>query len=430
MRRKYLSLLISLSLLFSVAIFIIYGSNNTTATETQEIVKFAIFSDWHLRNTSRAEIPNLTTNVQIAQEFLNDAQNNSVDFIVVLGDFVDSQNDAATDWSNESEMIWRINKAKQVLEGNTTIPIYYVIGNHENKMPQTWNMTRIYNTINSSWYNDNDTWYYFDLKGYRFIVLNTCWSNTDGTIDTNDHQVPGEEIQWLSDLLNNSDMPVIVFMHCPLTGGDGTAYDSVQNASQVIDLLNNYPYFVAGFFGHSHHNDNWDRLLEQDDAYGNKYYHTPSPHEWMEDTTQHVWSIVEINPYNKTMIFRAGSGVTNPAGYQTEWFQIVDFLCSNYNLKPNILSCCGHLPGNNISIPAGTSLNLSFNWGNISNPVYYKIWVYSADNSFNYTVTINHSDFLAGDHIEYIWGSKGEPALPPGNYTIRVKCIYKIGVVT
>ena len=99
-------------------------------------------------------------------------------------------------------------------------------------------------------------------------------------------------------------------------------------------------------------------------------------------------------------------------------------------IKPRLISCAGYpCNGSSISIPAGTPINLSFDWGNITDPVYYKIWIHSSDGSFNYTVTINHSEFLAGDHIEYVWGSKGEPALPPGRYTIRVKCIYRVGGV-
>ncbi|HEC82417.1 MAG TPA: hypothetical protein ENI53_00845 [Thermoplasmatales archaeon] len=73
-----------------------------------------------------------------------------------------------------------------------------------------------------------------------------------------------------------------------------------------------------------------------------------------------------------------------------------------------------------------TAPTFSWDWGNITNPVSYKLWVYSIDGSFNYTVeNISHSDFVVGDHIEYTWGTKGEPALPRGKeYRWRVKCVY------
>lgn len=112
------------------------------------------------------------------------------------------------------------------------------------------------------------------------------------------------------------------------------------------------------------------------------------------------------------------------------YIQNISLNTENITNKPRILSCYGHSPVSNISVPFGTPLNLSFDWGYIPNPYQYKIWIRSLDGSFNYTTTINHSDYLAGDHIEYIWGSNNEPQLPPNNYIIRVKCIYKVGVMT
>lgn len=78
-------------------------------------------------------------------------------------------------------------------------------------------------------------------------------------------------------------------------------------------------HLAAGFFGHCHHADEWDRMRTQADDHGNLYYHVTAPHQWMGDVTQVPWAVVEIT--GDTLRFSVGSGVDQPAGYQTEWLQ-------------------------------------------------------------------------------------------------------------
>jgi len=100
------------------------------------------------------------------------------------------------------------------------------------------------------------------------------------------------------------------------------------------------------------------------------------------------------------------------------------------DIKPQLLCVNNHSFDTNPVINDVTP-TFSWSWNNITFPVSYDIWVYSTDGDFNYTITnVSHADYLAGDHIEYTWGSKGEPPLLPGKeYHIRVKCRYKIGVI-
>jgi len=90
--------------------------------------------------------------------------------------------------------------------------------------------------------------------------------------------------------------------------------------------------------------------------------------------------------------------------------------------KPRLLFCNSQPYDSN---PSFTDSNITFTWtwDSIS-PVSWKLWVYSTDGSFNYTVNISHSQYARDEYIEYTWGSQGEPALPPGQYRWRVKCIY------
>lgn len=149
-----------------------------------------------------------------------------------------------------------------------------------------------------------DTWYFRDIKGYRFIFLNTSYPNEGLS-----HRIPAQEVTWLRGVLESSDKPVFVFMHVPVSDGAGITYDVAVNQQQIIELLAKHDSFVVGFFGHSHHSDKWDGLRKQLDHAGNIYFHIPAPHEWLGDRSSHPWVIVTIKPGEDEFSIEVGTGV-------------------------------------------------------------------------------------------------------------------------
>ena len=74
-------------------------------------------------------------------------------------------------------------------------------------------------------------------------------------------------------------------------------------------MLANDDSFVAGFFGHTHHSDEWDGLRRQVDGYGNIYFHITAPHEWMGNRSGHPWVVVSIDPSESKVSVETGTGI-------------------------------------------------------------------------------------------------------------------------
>ena len=276
-------------------------------------VSFALISDVHLRESSRQEITDEDGTRSILQEFIQ-SMNHDIrpDFIVQLGDFNDGCLTNCSDVVSDDTIIGRLQRAESYTQSKTDIPWFDVIGNHEYRsgynadrsvIPNK-DFSAIYKAINKDWSKLEDTWYYRDIKGYRFIFLNTAFPYRGPS-----HMIPLEEIDWLRKLLESTDKPTFVFMHVPISGGRGKAYDHAINREQVAALLANSNSFVLGFFGHSHHSDKWDGLRKQLDVAGNVYFHIPAPHEWMGDSTKNPWVIVTIDPGKDQISIAARKGI-------------------------------------------------------------------------------------------------------------------------
>ncbi len=283
-------------------------------------VSFALISDVHLRESPRKEITDEDGTRSILQEFLQ-SMNNDIrpDFIVQLGDFNDGCLANCSDVVSDDTIIGRLQRAESYTQRKTDIPWFDVIGNHEYSsgydadrgvIPNK-DFSAIYKAIDRDWSKLEDTWYYRDIKGYRFIFLNTAFPYQGAS-----HLIPLGEIGWLKELLESTDKPTFVFMHVGISGGTGSAYDLAVNREQVAGLLANSESFVLGFFGHSHHSDKWDGLRKQSDQAGNIYFHVPAPHEWMGNNSSHPWVVVTIDPGRDQITVEAGAAVVRSEGLE------------------------------------------------------------------------------------------------------------------
>ena len=294
-------------------------------------VTFALISDVHLRESPREEITDEQGTRTILQEFMN-SMNNDIrpDFIVQLGDFNDgwptSCNTPASCNAIVSDdlIIDRLRRAENYTEDATDITWFDVIGNHEYKsgynadfsVNNNKDFSAIYKAINKDWSKLEDTWFYRDIKGYRFIFLNTAFP-----YEGNSHMIPPEEVNWLREVLKSSSNPTFVFMHVPISDGSGSDYDLAINQEKITHLLANDDSFVLGFFGHSHHSDKWDGLRKQLDGSENIFFHIPAPHEWMGDSSKHPWVVVTIEPGEDQITVEVGTGVK-----RSELSEFVHFL--------------------------------------------------------------------------------------------------------
>lgn len=283
-------------------------------------IRFALISDIHIRETSRKEITEENKTRAILETFMM-SMNTEVkpDFIVQLGDLNDGCRATCAQTTDDDQIVARLRRAQAYTEDQTDITWFDVIGNHEYasayngdlSVIENKDFSDIYRAINEDWSSLEDTWYFRDIKGYRFIFLNTSYPNRGLS-----HRIPEAQLVWLRDLLDSSDKPVFVFMHVPVSKGAGGTYDVAVNQEQVIEMLVNHEPFVVGFFGHSHHSDKWDGLRKQLDHAGNTYFHIPAPHEWMGDRSSHPWAIVDVEPAKDGIRVEVGTGVDRSEAFQ------------------------------------------------------------------------------------------------------------------
>jgi hypothetical protein len=276
-------------------------------------IRFALISDIHIRETSRKEITAEQQTRAILESFMT-SMNTEVkpDFIVQLGDLNDGCLASCADPASSDLIVDRLRRAQSYTEDQTDITWFDVIGNHEYasgynadlSVVENKDFSDIYRAINENWSSLEDTWYFRDIKGYRFVFLNTAYPNEGLS-----HRIPMQEVDWLREVLESSDMPVFVFMHVPVSKGAGNTYDVAVNQEKIIELLAQHDSFVVGFFGHSHHSDSWDGLRKQLDHAGNTYFHIPAPHEWLGDRSSHPWVIVSIEPGKDELKVEVGTGV-------------------------------------------------------------------------------------------------------------------------
>ncbi len=276
-------------------------------------ISFALISDIHIRETSRKEITEEKQTRAILESFMT-SMNTEVkpDFIVQLGDLSDGCLETCADLVSNEQTVDRLLRAQKYTEDETDIPWFDVIGNHEYasgynadlSVIENKDFSDIYQAINENWTSLEDTWYFRDIKGYRFIFLNTAFPNQGLS-----HRIPAQQVTWLRGVLESSDKPAFVFMHVPVSDGAGITYDVAVNQQQIIELLANHDPFIVGFFGHSHHSDKWDGLRKQLDHAGNTYFHIPAPHEWLGDRSGHPWVIVSVEPAEDGFSVEVGTGV-------------------------------------------------------------------------------------------------------------------------
>ena len=137
-----------------------------------------------------------------------------------------------------------------------TVPLYSVIGNHEiGNDPAYLDLMKDYYT----YVTDHPEYYYKDINGVRLIFLSCIYStNASDTYLTFDElgetdvagYVGATQLAWLSDLLDNTTLPVVVFSH----------YDLAE--AYATDVINELVAFEVGggdviacFAGHRHDND-------------------------------------------------------------------------------------------------------------------------------------------------------------------------------
>ncbi len=211
---------------------------NPNITLTQNLtdgdLKFLVVTDIHTNiiHDSDRRIEEIATRLETTE----------VDFVIQLGDFVEIQDD------KNAEIVSSVN--------NLHPNVFHVLGNHD--MDQGTKLATMKHWGMAANY------YYFDVKGYRMIVLDCNYfldeagnpihykngnyyanAPTRGTL-------PAEQQAWLKETVATAPNKVIIFSHQSIEN-EGSMANGAQVHELLVDLNEaNGNKIVAAFNGHDH----------------------------------------------------------------------------------------------------------------------------------------------------------------------------------
>lgn len=208
-------------------------------------MKFAILTDIHLgpEGNYKGVLKEINKDVKtFLDDFVTEMNNNvRPDFIVVLGDLVEDDNEI-----NDKNNIDYIVKLLTRLE----CPVYYVAGNHDLKNISELELAKLF--------NQKRLYYSFDSGSFHFIVLFSRVAE-DRTI-----WIPDEQKEWLKQDLDKTDKKSIVFVHHGLADQDltgnpwfeGRPEDClIANRKEIRNIFSISNKVIAAFNSHLH----WDK---------------------------------------------------------------------------------------------------------------------------------------------------------------------------
>ena len=178
------------------------------------------------------------------EDFIEKMNNDFMpDFVVDGGDFTDGKDERSKETFLDYQKLYETVQA----------PHHYVLGNHE--------MRGI--TVDEwlEFVDYESAYYFFDMKGYRFIVLDgNHRPNPDGSIEhtsRNNYYYPGlidrEQLAWLKETLAgavDSGLASIVFVHQPPIGIDSRDIEKLFYNGKELQEIFSKNNVQAVFSGH------------------------------------------------------------------------------------------------------------------------------------------------------------------------------------
>ena len=265
-------------------------------------LKFLVVADVHYRP---GVFPH--DNVEWLDRILERAKDEQVDFCLQLGDFVHA---ARRDKAFLSHWL------------DFSIPTYSVLGNHDDdggphaETLEAFHLTRGY--------------YSFDVKGVRFVVLDTNYACLEGRfvhygteLGRPSWKIPRgcgmrlhpDELPWLEDQLFQASGPCVVCAHRRLNGEDSDA-KAVQSILAQVNAR--YPGRVGLVLNGHHH---CDQLIRKD---GISWYTVNSPN--------HCWVPIRHKAYPVEDVKR-WKEIDHIVAYDTPVSAVLTKTASGYDVK-------------------------------------------------------------------------------------------------
>lgn len=218
----------------------------------ETIARFGVITDIHHTNKADTGSRTYSAALEKTEYFVKTMNRGKIDFIIELGDFVDTLVDDKDPVQNLEEI--------ESIFTSFRGPQYHVLGNHEFD-----NVARedLLAALENTGIPAGKTYYSYDHNGIHCIVLDADYTvaephspfdlqdPADPFWNWKDAWLPQEELDWLAADLAASKLPTVVFSH-QLLHRDNTEDHTIKNADVVRSILENDGQVVAVFSGHDH----------------------------------------------------------------------------------------------------------------------------------------------------------------------------------
>ncbi len=228
---------------------ILGGLPSETAKAQQAGVKpsliLGLMTDIHYADKSPRGNRHYRESLAKAKEAVDLFKEKGASALICLGDLID---EAPT----VEEEIAFLNRISRVLD-QSALPRYHVLGNH---CVSTLTKEEFFAHSGTS---VKKGYYSLDLYGFHLVILDACFNNEMASYGRNnfkwtDPNIPPAQLTWLTKDLNQTALPVVVFIHQRIDLEPENHY-AVNQAPEVRKILQRSGKVKAVFQGHSHRNE-------------------------------------------------------------------------------------------------------------------------------------------------------------------------------
>ncbi|WP_437206857.1 metallophosphoesterase [Planctomicrobium sp. SH664] len=204
-------------------------------------VRIGLLTDVHYADKDRRNNRYYRESVAKIEEAGECFRSQNVDFIVELGDLIDSLMNP----EHDRHQLTTIDSKLAEIHPER----HYVLGNH---CVESLSKREFLDQVQQA-----ASYYSFDRGNVHFIVLDACF-RSDGepyhreNFRWNDSLIPAEELEWLRTDLASTSLSTVVFVHQRI---DVKPPYGIHNAPEVRRILSESGKVRAVFQGHSHRND-------------------------------------------------------------------------------------------------------------------------------------------------------------------------------
>ncbi len=209
------------------------------------VVQFGLVTDTHYSTINDTNRPRFFKwSVPNVRQLVSEFNRLPLDFAVHLGDVIQE--------THNREQTLALMDAFDAEYSKSSAPMHYVMGNHD--LGDNSKQDFLDHTSGQV----KEPRYHFDLRGYRFIILDTSFNSSgveynNGNFSWADSNVPPAEMDWLDEILdeaNDLGLRAIVFSHQNFDRA--STNHRIKNADEVLNLFESKGNVDMIFNGHRH----------------------------------------------------------------------------------------------------------------------------------------------------------------------------------